>query len=125
MTPGVTSRKWGGEAEQGDKQMKGALQGTLWDPQRDSGERAPEPSTLRTRTPESQSGGPTLLLGFPDSASCQARGRGGLWRGEAAMLRGEVQDGAGTPQGGRQSLLCSLSSSVFLRRAFNVWNQQI
>ena len=107
--PGVKSRKCGGEAEQGDKQMKDALKGHItqspWDPQRDSGERAPELSTLRTRTPESQSGGPTFLLGFPDSASCQVRGRGRLWRGEAAMLRGEVQDGPGTPREGDN--LCS------------------
>lgn len=71
--------------------MKDALKGHVtqspWGPQRDSGEHAPELSTLRTRTPESQSRGPTPLHGFPDSASCQARGRSRLRRGQAAMLR--------------------------------------
>lgn len=42
-----------GEARQSRRRAneKGTPQGTLWDPQRDSGERAPELSTLRTRTP--------------------------------------------------------------------------
>ena len=131
VMPGITSRKWGSEAEQGDKHVEDPVRGRqpLWNSV------PPRPSERRWRTcPGIAHYGqgywrvsPKILhfLGFPDSASCQGRGWSRLWSVEAAMLRGESRIRVGHHREGNNlcSALCLIQ--CFSDTEFNVWNQQI